>query len=400
MYILICRIYQLLTRALSALMPWREPLLLQGEHSVLQLPEMLKQDGVVRPLFITGPTVSRLGLAQPLLAALQGAGIQAPVFDRTQNDPTVANVEEAVACYLENRCDGIIAFGGGSPMDCAKLCGARVARPDRTVAQLRGMLRVRKPIPPLYAVPTTAGTGSEVTLAAVVTGEGDRKYAVGDFALIPRAAVLDATLTLGLPGGVTAASGMDALCHAVEAYIGHSNTPATRQNAKEAVRLVFTELPTACADGGNLAARSGMQLAAYRAGLAFTRANVGYAHAVAHAVGGRYHLAHGLCCAIALPAVLRAYGQPAHRALAELAQAVGAGVAGQSEAAQAEAFIAAISGLSASVGLPSRYLPMVAEDIPMLARQAADEGNLFYPAPKVLTQPMLRDVLLALAPIE
>jgi alcohol dehydrogenase class IV len=207
------------------------------------------------------------------------------------------------------------------------------------------MFRVRRALPPLYAVPTTAGTGSEATLAAVVTDDRHRKRMVGDLALIPRAAVLDPLLTVGMPPRVTAASGMDALCHAVEAFIGRSNTRTTRQNAIAAVRLIFADLERAYRDGGDLEARFGMQQAAYRAGLAFTRANVGYVHAVAHALGGRYGIAHGACCAVAMPAVLRAYGEKAHVALAALADAAGVtqgSASAQQTSNKAEALIRAI----------------------------------------------------------
>ena len=259
------RLYQALTHLVTLIAPWRAPILLQGKNSVLLLPQQLVRDGVHHPLLITGPTLHRLGTPDGLLQALVDTGIPATVFDRVDNDPTIVNVEDAYACYRDNRCDAIIALGGGSPLDCAKLCGARVARPGRLIPQMRGMLRVQRPLPPLYAVPSTSGTGSEVTIAAVVTDENHRKYAVGDFCLIPRVAVLDPTLTLGMPKSVTAASGMDALCHAVEAYIGRSNTPQTRADALEAVKLIFANLETAYADGADLPARDAMQKAAYRA---------------------------------------------------------------------------------------------------------------------------------------
>lgn len=261
------------------------------------------------------------------------------------------------------------------------------------IAQMRGMLKVRLALPPLYAVPTTSGTGSEVTIAAVVTDEHHRKYAVGDFTLIPRVAVLDPTLTVGMPPSVTASSGMDALCHAVEAYIGRNNTRKTLAYTASAVQLVFENLRSAYRNGGDMPARNGMQQAAYTAGLAFTRANVGYAHAIAHAVGGQYGVPHGMACAIALPKVLRAYGKPAHRALAALALQTGFGSPTQTRAEQAEAFIAAIEALNTNLCIAPGYAALQTADIPALATLAAKEGNLFYPAPKILSQPMLAAVL-------
>ena len=389
----ICRAYQQIMRAAEAFLPWREPLLLEGEGSVLRLPERLLADGVRKPLLVTGPTLHRLGAADDLCAALERAGITPILFDRVDNDPTIANVEDAYACYRENGCDGIIAFGGGSPMDCAKVCGARVAKPNRTVQQLKGMLKIRRSLPPLYAVPTTAGTGSEVTIAAVVTDEHHRKFAVGDLSLIPRVAVLDPKLTVGMPPRVTAASGMDALSHAVEAYIGHSNTKTTSENAMQAARLIFDNLETAYRDGANRSARKAMQKAAYQAGLAFTRANVGYVHAVAHAIGGRYGIAHGAACAAAMPPVLRAYGRFAWKPLAQLADVMGITDENDSTEQKADRMIRSIEDMNTRLGLPLHYPQIARKDIPVLAAQAAKEGNLFYPAPKILDRSELATIL-------
>ncbi|HNW85367.1 MAG TPA: iron-containing alcohol dehydrogenase [Candidatus Limiplasma sp.] len=387
------RVSQCFTHLVTLIAPWRIPLTLEGENSVLRLAGQLSQDGIQRPLLITGPTLHRLGVPNGFIQALENVGIPVTVFDRVDNDPTLANVEDAYACYRENRCDAIIAFGGGSPMDCAKLCGARVANPKRLIPQMRGMLRVRRALPPLYAVPTTSGTGSEVTLAAVVTDENHRKYAVGDFCLIPRVAVLDPLLTLGMPKSVTASSGMDALCHAVESYIGRSNTSQTRADALNAVRLVFAHLETACENGADRTARAAMQKAAYLAGLAFTRAYVGYVHAIAHAIGGRYGVAHGQACAVAMPTVLRAYGKAAYPALAELADAVQVAPELSSPAQKAEAFIEALEALNRRLGFSCGFAQLKREDIPLLASLAAKEGNLAYPTPKILYQPALEKVL-------
>ncbi|MDD3213480.1 MAG: iron-containing alcohol dehydrogenase [Eubacteriales bacterium] len=394
MQIAICRAYQFTTRVASALLPWREPEVIRGEGSALRLPGKLSEDGVTHPLIVTGPTLRRLGIIDGLVDELRKKDFQVSVFSDVDNDPTITNVENAYACYRENQCDAIIAFGGGSPMDCAKLCGARVAQPKRSISQMKGVFRVRRALPPLYAVPTTAGTGSEATLAAVVRDERHHKYMVGDLVLIPRAAVLDPTMTYGMPKRVTAASGMDAMTHAVEAYIGHSNTAATRKNAENAVRLVFANLKRAYDDGRDAEARAAMQRAAYDAGLAFTRANVGYVHAVAHAIGGRYGIPHGEACAAALPVVLRAYGKTAYRPLAALWDAAGVSVeAAPTAEGKANALIAAVEALNESLSIPKVFSQIVADDIPLLAAQAAKEGNLFYPAPKVLSEMELKDIL-------
>ena len=242
------------------------------------------------------------------------------IFDDTVANPTVANVEAARRLYLDTGCRAIIAFGGGSSMDCAKACGARIARPNKPLAKMEGLLHVMRPLPLLIAVPTTAGTGSETTLAAVITdGESHHKYPINDFALIPPYALLDPEVTVGLPPQLTATTGMDAMTHAVEAYIGGSTTRGTRQAAVEAVRLILESLPVAYASGGDRTARAHMLRAAYLAGTAFTKSYVGYVHAVAHSLGGQYGIAHGLANAVLLPEVLEAYGPAAHKRLGRLA---------------------------------------------------------------------------------
>lgn len=396
MKFLFYRIRQSLTFFAQHFLRWKDPRELSGEDCVLQLPALLVANGVTRPLLITGPTLYRLGTPAPLLEALSAAGIHASVFSNVGHDPSMATVEETVLAYHDGQCDSIIAFGGGSPIDCAKLCGARVARPRRNLSQMRGVLRVGRRLPPLYAVPTTSGTGSEVTIAAVVTSGTHQKFMVGDPVLIPRVAVLDPLLTVGMPAAVTAASGMDALSHAVEAYISRNHAPLTDRQAEDASRLIFAHLTTAWQNGGDLTARSAMQQAAFLAGKAFTRANVGFVHAIAHAVGARYDLAHGYACAVAMPAVLRAYGIAAHHRLAMLADALGLAAGAVDEAAKATAMIHSIAELNRALGLPERFAPLRREDIPELAAQAAREGQPFYPAPVILSDAALREVLTAL----
>ncbi len=390
------RVYQSAMFAASQCLPWPETQVLSGEDCVLRLPQQLRKDGCARPLLMTGPTLHRLGAVKPLQKALADAGYEAPLFYDVQNDPSLANVEAAYTAYRNHGCDSIIAFGGGSPMDCAKLCGARVARPGKSIAQMKGLLHVRHKLPPLYAVPTTAGTGSEVTLAAVVTDEHHHKYMVGDLCMIPRAAVLDPAVTNGMPKGVTAASGMDALSHAVEAYIGRSNTAETRSKAEQATKLIIKHLPVAYRDGENREARAGMQQAAYLAGQAFTRANVGYVHAVAHALGGRYGIAHGTACALAMPVVLHAYGAAAVPALARLADAAGIGREAKTRTDKANAMIEEIEDLNIKLHMPTGFAQIEPEEIPVLAKQAADEGNPRYPVPKIFMAKELETVFIKL----
>jgi len=385
MFKLYCRVFQALVRLVALIMIWRQPELLEGEGCVGLLPSRLKEKGIKNILLVTDKVVFSLGLADGLLLALKEAGINAEVYDKTVPNPTIDNIEEALATYKDKGCDAIVAFGGGSAMDCAKGVGARVARPDLSIPLMKGLLKVGSCLPPLVAVPTTAGTGSEATVAAVVVDSGAKeKYAIMDPELIPRIAVLDPLLTVRLPPSITAMTGMDALTHAVEAYIGRGNIGDTREMARKSVKLVFDNLHAAYKDGSDIAARANMQRAAYCGGLAFTRAYVGNVHALAHALGGRYGIAHGLANAVILPHVLDDYGECVYKPLAELADVVG--VPGETAERKAKAFIASVRDLNASIGIPATVYGIKEEDIPDLASHAFKEANPSYPVPRIFSR--------------
>ncbi|MCR4594845.1 MAG: iron-containing alcohol dehydrogenase, partial [Clostridiales bacterium] len=263
-------------------MDWSEPQILTGPGAVKKLPALVKEKGVKKVLVVTDKGLTGLGLPNGLFEALEKEGIGYVVYDGVQPNPSIDNVEEARRMYVDNMCEGIIAFGGGSPMDCAKLAGARVVKPNQPVLKMRGVMKIMKQLPPFFAVPTTAGTGSETTLAAVVSNpETHEKNACNDPCLRPKYAVLDPELTIGLPPHITSSTGMDALTHAVEAYIGRSNVKSTREYAEKATKLIFENLEMAYKDGKNIEARNQMLLASFYAGMAFTRAYVGYVHAIA-----------------------------------------------------------------------------------------------------------------------
>lgn len=387
LYTVWCRVYQGAFWLGSHLLPWRTPQLLQGEGSLAQLPALLAAQGHSHALLVTDAGIVRAGLATPLIENLRAAGIHTTVYNATSANPTIPNIEEALAMYHAESCQCLIGLGGGSPIDCAKGVAARLARPNKHIPQLRGVLRVRKKTPDLYAVPTTAGTGSETTLAAVITDPAtNEKYAVNDFPLIPRVAVLDPDLTRGLPPGLTATTGMDALTHAVEAYIGHGNTHATRQNAREATQLIFEHLYPAYLDGSNMQARAGMQRAAFLAGAAFTRAYVGNVHAVAHTLGGYYHIPHGLANAVTLPYVLACYGASAQRPLAQLCDLVHLAPQDATEVQKAAAFIAAVREMNRKMAIPDKIEGILDKDIPAMVNNAFHEANPLYPVPKVFTR--------------
>ncbi len=380
-----CRAYQSIMKFAVNFLDWTEPELIKGEGAVKLLPAKIREKGLNSVLVVTDKGLMGLNLLDSLFKGLEETGINYVVYDGVQPNPTIDNIEAALELYKTNSCEGIVAFGGGSPMDCAKACGARVARPEKSIPEMRGVLKVIKKLPPLFAVPTTAGTGSETTIAAVVSNPvTHEKNAINDPRLRPKVAVLDPELTLGLPKKITSTTGMDALTHAVEAYIGRSNTKSTRECAEKATKMIFDNILTAYEDGKNITARENMLEASYLAGLAFTRAYVGYVHAIAHNLGGMYGTPHGLANAVILPYVLDYYGASAYKPLAKLADIAGFETAGMDDEQKAQLFIAKIREYNEKMGIPSKFDFIKEEDIPTIAKRALKEGNPLYPVPKIM----------------
>ena len=388
-----CRIFQKAFRAALPFLPYRKPKLL---HSVKEIPEVCRKWKVDSVMLVTDAGIRSAGLTDFLEKTLEENGIDCCVYDRTVANPTIWNVEEARELYLENEAQAIIAFGGGSSMDCAKAAGARIVKPNQSISQMKGLLKVHKRLPLLIAVPTTAGTGSETTLAAVITDSvKHHEYPINDFSLIPLYAVLDYHETVGLPKNITASTGMDALTHAVEAYIGGSTTRETRAMAEEAVRLIHQYLKAAYDDGHNKAARKGMLKAAYCAGVAFTKSYVGYVHAVAHSLGGQYGTPHGLANAVLLPIVLRMYGASCEKKLASLARNTGVVDTALSDGDTARLFIDWVQEMNDSMGIPRKLSRIQEEDIPMMAEHADKEANPLYPVPKLMNRKELEEIYYA-----
>ena len=380
-----CRTYQKVLKFGVNFLDWSEPELIKGPGSVKLLPAAIKAKGVTTVLVVTDKGLMNLHLLDGLFEALKAEGINYTVYDGVQPNPTINNIEQALNMYKAANCNGIVAFGGGSPMDCAKACGARVARPNKTVPQMRGQLKVLKKIPPLFAVPTTAGTGSETTIAAVVSNpETHEKNAINDPRLRPIVAVLDPELTVGLPKHITSTTGMDALTHAVEAYIGHSNTRNTRAAAEKATKLIFENLLEAYENGKNLEARGNMLIASYYAGIAFTRAYVGYVHSIAHNLGGMYGTPHGLANAVILPHMLEFYGKSAEKSLAKLADAAELNTNHLDRHQKALLFKAKVRELNRKMNIPEKFDFIKDEDVPLIAKRALKEGNPLYPVPKIM----------------
>ena len=391
-----CRGVQLCFRTAMPVLPYRLPDILD---SIAQVPETLRKEQISSVLLITDPGIRRCGLTKGLEDLLAENRIHCAVYDRTVANPTSENVEQARTLYIRENCQAIIGFGGGSSIDCAKGVGARIARPRLPLARMEGVLKVHGKLPLMIAVPTTAGTGSEVTLAAVITdSETHHKYAIEDFCLIPRYAVHDPELTRSLPKNLTASTALDALTHAVEAFIGRSTTKETRAEAIRAVSLIFENLDAAWEDGGNMEARKNLLTAAYLAGDAFSKSYVGYVHAIAHSLSGKYNLPHGYTNAVLLPWVLEAYGGAVHRKLATLAVAAGLATEDTVPAIAASAFIRAIRKMNRRYGIPTYFKELREEDIPQLARTADHEANPLYPVPVLMDASQLERLYRQVSP--
>ncbi|MBR6638712.1 MAG: iron-containing alcohol dehydrogenase [Lachnospiraceae bacterium] len=377
-----CRAFQTCFKLALPILPYCNPKIFK---SVCELPGLFDKKKINKVLLVTDKSVRSLGLTEELELCLKANDIELTIYDGTVANPTTTNVEDARALYLENECQALIGFGGGSPIDCAKAVGARIAKPNQPLSKMKGILKIHKRIPLLIAVPTTAGTGSETTLAAVITDDKTRhKYPINDFPLIPRYAVLDAKVTKSLPPSLTATTGMDALTHAVEAFIGNSTTAGTRKDSIKAVQLIFKYIRDAYNDGSDMVAREKMLYAAYLAGSAFTKSYVGYVHAVAHSLGGKYNVPHGLANAVLLPSVLEAYGEAAWYKLRLLADAVGLCDETDTDETGARKFIEAIKTMKKDLNIGDTIRGINPLDIPELAKHADKEANPLYPVPKLM----------------
>ncbi len=382
-------------------LPIPQPTLLVGPGSSARLGQAVAGFGHTKILIVTDAIISKLGLLKQLTDALEAGGAAYVVFDEITPDAPIPLIERGIEFFRQNDCDAIVAFGGGSSMDASKAIAVSISNPNKTLRQLAGYFKgLRNPVP-IYAVPTTAGTGSEVTVAAVIS-DPDRKskLVIVDTRMVPKMAALDPSLMTGLPPSITAATGIDALTHAVEAYIGHWATPQTDGLALSAVGLIFENLPVAYREGSNLQAREKMSLASTYAGMAFTRANVGYVHAIAHQFGGRYHTPHGLANAIVLPHVLEFSMPEAADRMAQLA--IRAKVADESDDddTAAQKFLDAVIAMNAALGIPTTLAALKEADIPALAKAACHEAHTGYPVPRYMTQGECEEMIRKLLPAQ
>ncbi|MFZ1606469.1 iron-containing alcohol dehydrogenase [Candidatus Aalborgicola defluviihabitans] len=378
---------------ITRFIPIPQPTLLVGPGSSARLGQAVAGFGHRKILIVTDSIISKLGLLKDLTDALNAGGAQFVVFDEITPDAPIPLIQKGIDFFHEHDCDAIVAFGGGSSMDASKAIAVAVSNP-KPLNQLAGYLKgLRAPVK-IYAVPTTAGTGSEVTVAAVISDPvTHKKLVIVDPRMVPKMAALDPTLMTGLPPHITAATGIDALTHAIEAFVGNWTTSYSDGMALSAVSLIFENLRTAYTDGQNLAAREKMSLASTYAGFAFTRANVGYVHAIAHQFGGLYHTPHGLANAIMLPYVLK-YSHPAIvDRLALLAVAAKVGTENEDTDTLAQKFLDAVDQLNRDLGIPTTLAALREADIPKLAVAACHEAHTGYPVPRYMSQQQCEDLI-------
>ncbi|MEM6580817.1 MAG: iron-containing alcohol dehydrogenase [Pseudomonadota bacterium] len=354
-----------------------------GSGSAAQLCRHIVDTGFRKVLVVTDKPLRELGVVDKAVAILSESGCKVSFFDGVLPDPTYDQVAAGVAVVKANGNDAILAVGGGSSIDAAKIIAAS-ATSDESPQDWEGFGKVKHDAMKLFAIPTTAGTGSEATIGAVISdAQTHQKAVISGASLLPDAVALDPDLLLGLPPAITAATGMDALTHAIEAYIGTWERGSRLEDARIAVKLVFEHLPTAYRDGSNRDARAGMSMAAYYGGLAINQVNVGNVHAIAHQLGSKYGIPHGLANALVLPHVLEFCLEEAAPRLAELARLIGVGEAERSDEQLAHHFVAAVKDLRTQIGIADRSEKLQTDDFSEIAKLAIEEGD-GYPVPRLL----------------
>lgn len=385
-------LYVLLMKLTVKFSPGARHMVFAGSGSARQLCEHVVRTGARKVLVVTDKPLRDLGVVDQSIAALAEAGLDLAYYDGVLPDPTYEQVEEGIAIAKRHGSEAIVAVGGGSSMDAAKIIAAGATSNDSPRDWI-GFGKVKHEILPLYTIPTTSGTGSEATMGAVITNtETHEKNVISGGSLLPLAAALDADLITGLPPHITAATGMDALTHGIEAYISTWERGTRKADARVAIKLIFDNLVAAYRDGGNKQARNAMAMGAYYAGLAINQVNVGNVHAIAHQLGGLYHIPHGLANALVLPHVLEFCREEAEAELAELAVLVGAGSEGEARSELAHKFIRAVRDLRTEVGIPDHSDKLKREDFDALAKQALAEG-FGYPSPRMLDRDSVIGIL-------
>ena len=386
------RSIQVTLKALSGLLDWSEPELHVGEGTFKQLPRILKEKQLKKVVIVTDKGIIKAGLLEIFIENLEEQGIFYRIYDGIEPNPTIEMSEEIAIHFNRMHADALVAVGGGSVLDAAKAAGIVITQPDKPLSEFSGLLKVWKKTPYTVTVPTTAGTGSEGTIAAVLSSSTNKeKSAIMDNVLTPDLAVLDSDLTKTLPKSLIAGPGMDTLTHAVEAYIGRSNTAETREYAKRTVKLISENLKNVYDGEADSKARENLLLASYYGGRAFTRAYVGYVHAISHALSAYYNLPHGQTNATVLPHVLRLYGDNVADALAELAFEAGIANAEAPASENAQCFIRWIDAMNQSMGIQKHIPEIKEEDLAGLTEHAVREAHPLYPVPVLFTHAEMKE---------
>jgi len=376
-------------------MPWRKALPVRGAGAIREIPGLLAKEGVTKVMVVTDPGLMAAGVALCVTEVLEEQGVAFELYSEVQPNPTTDTVNAIYELYVSSNCDGFVAIGGGSSMDAAKGAAARATNPKKSIQDFKGLSKVRGKIAPFIAVPTTAGTGSETTIVLLVTDSvTHHKYSIMSLPIIPHYAILDPELTLGLPPHITSTTGMDALTHAIEAYLCRTySTEESKQFALDATAMIAANLEKVYQDGSDVEARGEMLYAAYKAGFAFTRAGVGNVHAIAHTLGGLYNTPHGLANAVILPIVLEDYGPKAYEKLAILARVAGVAQDSTPDDEAAKAFIQYIRDLNKRMQIPEGFDCIKDEDIEQMITWALAEANPLYPVPVIYDRARCRRVI-------
>ncbi len=352
---------------------------LMGAGAAKQVGEQVKTLGGTKVLIVTDAFLNKIGMAEEIKANIEAVGAKAIIFDGAEPNPTDINVHDGLKVYQDEKCDMIVSLGGGSSHDCAKGVGI-VAGNGGHIRDYEGINKSSKPMPPFIAVNTTAGTASEMTRFCIITNTDTHvKMAIVDWRCTPNVAINDPLLMMKKPPALTAATGMDALTHAVEAYVSTIATPVTDSAALMAIKLISENLRTAVANGENFEARDAMAYAEFLAGMAFNNASLGYVHAMAHQLGGLYNLPHGVCNAILLPHVeaFNLISNP--KRFADIAVAMGENIEGLSVRDAADKALDSIKKLSSDIGIPTglRELNVKEEDFKLMAENAMKDACSF-----------------------
>ncbi len=384
--VLYSRAMGLLSRLMLKLISLPAPLVYAGSDSSATLASAIASFGHRRLLVVTDKMLVELGLVKRITDTLEKHGVSVEIYDAILPDPDFSQVENGIIYCRDSGCDGVLAIGGGSVLDAAKVI-AICAGTDQTPADIQGYFKISSRGLPNYSIPTTAGTGSEATMVSVITDStSETKCFIVDPKLVPDAVALDAALMTGLPPAITAATGMDALTHAIESSLSREASEDTLRKSLSAARIIFENLETAVNDGNNLAARDAMATASFYAGSAFTVTNVGYVHGLAHQLGALCHLPHGLANALFLPHVLEFYGESAAPQLARIAKFAGIGSHSDSDVVLARKLIERIRQLSRKVGLPEYADALTPDKVDAIVSRALKEshGLYGYPVPKYM----------------